>query len=237
MLLSQTYKKAAFSALSVLLPVLSFAADKSCDPVNKAGDLATKQTRIHYAADLLRPAVVKPSDKVIVGADKLMHSITVDNTNHIALDGQTFSTTVFKSPGERAMMSGLTLFQMADEGCRNLGKVMIAGRNAFVFEQGSTKSNKETLFKYWIDVQTGLPLRGTEDAPKPELKSFGLTKDRKPNIEVQSNANNERVINTLGFVFGDAVKLPKLSGAKNLFGQKGEMDAATETFLKALVKG
>jgi hypothetical protein len=66
---------------------------------------------------------------------------------------------------------------------------------------------------------------------------LGLQKNGKLNIKVKSNSKNERIINTVAFVFGDSVKPPKLGGAKNLFGQKGEMDAAVEAVLKVLVKG
>jgi hypothetical protein len=219
------------------LPVVAAAADTSCAAVNKAGELGLKQSRIHYAADLLRPAVPKASDKIQILGESMMHSITIENTQFMALDGITFSTTVLKSADERSMMTGVALFQAFEGGCRSLGKAIIAGRSALVFETGSNKTVSDSYYKFWIDAQTGLPLRGTEDAPAPEIKSFGATKGGRPKIEVQSNPKNERIINTTAFVFGDIVKPPKLAGAKNLFGQKGEMEPAATTMLKALIKG
>jgi hypothetical protein len=212
-------------------------ADKTCAAVNKAGDLGSKQTRIHYASDLLQPAVPNSLDKATAVSPKLMHSITVDNTNYTALDGNVFSVEVVKTAGERTLSAGVAMFQAIDEGCRSLGNAVIAGRNAFVYEQGSTKTTQDTYFKFWIDAQTGLPLRGIENAASPEIKSFSVTKDGRPNIEVKSNNKNQRIINTVAFIYGDSVKPLKLSGAKNLFGQKGEMDATSEAALKALIKG
>jgi hypothetical protein len=222
---------------AMAVPSVGLAADKTCAVVNKAGELGLKQTRVHYAGDLLSPAAPSSLDKVKSSSDKLMHSITVDNTYYMALDGVAFSTTLMKTAEERSLMIGVIVFQAIDEGCRSLGKAVIGGRDAFVYEQGSTKTTEDTYFKFWIDAKTGLPLRSIENAAAPEIKSFGATKNSKPNIEVKSNSKNERIINTVAFVFGDSVKPPKLSGAKNLFGQKGEMDAATETLLKVIVKG
>jgi hypothetical protein len=226
-----------FLIAAICAPPLALAADKTCAAVNKAGELGLKQNRVHYAGDLLSPAVPNSLDKVKSVSEKLMHSITTDKTNYMALDGVAFSTTVMKDAEERSLMVGTIVFQAIDEGCRNLGKAVIGGRDAFVYEQGSTKTTEDTYFKFWIDAKTGLPLRSIENAAAPEIKSFGATKNGKPNIEVKSKSKNGRIINTVAFVFGDSVKPPKLGGAKNLFGQKGEMDAAVETTLKALVKG
>jgi hypothetical protein len=176
-------------------------------------------------------------DKVSAFAEKLMHSITVDNSNYMALDGVAFSTHTHKNAEESSLMSGIAVFQAIDQGRRSLGKAVIAGRNAIVYEQGSTKTTDDTYFKFWIDAQTGPPLRSIENAASLEIKSFGATKSGGPNIEVKSNSKNERIINTIAFFFGDSMKPPKLGGAKNLFGQKGEMDAAAETALKGLIKG
>jgi hypothetical protein len=221
----------------VCLPTLSVAADKSCAAVNKAGELGAKQTRIHYASDMLQPAVPNSLDKAMAVSAKLIHSITVDNTNYMALDGVAFSTEVLKNAEQRASMAGVGAFQAIDEGCRSLGKETVAGRSAIVYEYGSTKTTGDTYLKFWIDAQTGLPLRSIENAAKPEIKTFSASASGKPNIEVKANSKNERIINTVAFVFGDSVKPPKLGGAKNLFGQKGEMDAASAAALKALING
>jgi hypothetical protein len=232
--LQNHFRQAAIVAF-LAAPAMGIAADKTCAAVNKAGELGIKQTRVHYAGDLLRPAVPNSLDKVTSVSEKLMHSITVDNTNYMALDGVAFSTTAIKNAEERSLMVGVIVFQAIDEGCRSLGKAVVGGRNAFVYEQGSTKTTDDTYFKFWIDAQTGLPLRSIENAAAPEVKSFGATKSGRPNIEVKSNSKNERIINTVAFAFGDSVKPPKLGGAKNLFGQKGEMDAAVEATLKTLI--
>jgi hypothetical protein len=237
MLMIKDQLKKCVVAAMLAVPTLCFAADKSCAAVNKAGELGFKQARIHYAGDLLRPALPNSLDKVSASAEKLMHSITVDNTNYMALDGVAFSTQTLKNAEERSLMSGVAVFQAIDEGCRSLGKAVVAGRNATVYDQGTTKTTDDTYFKFWIDAQTGLPLRTIENAASPEIKSFGATKSGRPNIEVKSNGKNERIINTIAFVFGDSVKPPKLGGSKNLFGQKGEMDAAADAALKGLIKG
>jgi hypothetical protein len=223
-------------AVALGVPLLCMAADKSCAAVNKAGDLALKQTRIHHSADMMRPTVPKPGDKFGALGEKLMHTIIIDKSRFTALDGVTFSADAVKDAEEIATFTGLVFFQMIDEGCRSLGKVTIAGKVADVYEQGITKTADDVLFKFWIDSKTGLPLRATENTPSPELKGMAVTKDRKPKIDVQLS-KTERVVTTIAYVFGDAVKPPKLSGPKNLFGQKGEMDAGVEATLRVLIKG
>jgi hypothetical protein len=220
-----------FACLST--PALSTAADKTCAALNKAGERGLKQARIHQAVDLLRAAVPKPNEKVTPLGENFMQTITIDKTVYMALDGITFSAETVKNDEERAMKSGVAVFSMIDEGCKFLGKATVAGRNADVYEAGSNKNSDSTYFKFWVDSQTGLPLKSVEDAPAPELNSFKVTKDGRPNIEVKKN-KVDRVLNTIAFVFGDTVKPPKLTGAKNLFGQKGEVDPAAPAMLKAI---
>jgi hypothetical protein len=129
---------------AIFCPALVSAADKTCAAVNKAGELGLKQTRVHYAGDLLSPAVPNSLDKVKSVSEKLMHSITIDKTNYMALDGVAFSTTVMKDADERSLMVGTIVFQAIDEGCRSLGKAVIGGRDAFVYEQGSTTTTADT---------------------------------------------------------------------------------------------
>ena len=221
----------AFLAISTQ----ALAADTSCAALEKAGDLGAKQARIHQATDIMRSNIPpKPSEKVPALGEKMIQTITIDKTAYMAMDGLTFSTETLKTDSERAFKSGVVFFSMVDEGCRSLGKATVAGRTANVYEQGSNKTSKDRYFKFWIDAQTGLPLKAIEDAPLPELKSFSASKAGQPKVEVELS-KVKRVINTVGFIFGDIVKEPKLSGKKTLFGQKGEVDPAATAMLKAIV--
>ena len=225
-----------FSLVALLFAPTSAFADKSCAALEKAGELAAKQARIHNATDFMRSTAPAPNEKLSPLGEKMMQNVTIDKTNYMAMDGATFSTEIIKDDSERTLKSGIVIFSMVDEGCRSLGKATVAGRTANVYEAGSNKTSNDRYFKFWIDAQTGLPLKGIEDAPLPEVKSFGASKAGKPKIEVEMN-KVKRVINTTAFVFGDVVKAPKLGGAKNLFGQKGELDAAAVAMLKAIVTG
>lgn len=234
--MKSSYSSCLCVSLVVLMnlstPVL--AADKSCAALEKAGDLAAKQPRIHQAVDFMRPSIPDPKEKISALGEKMTQTITVDKTIYMALNGTTFDTEIAKDDSERAFKSGVVLFSMVDEGCRSLGKATVAGRSANVYEHGSNKTSKDRYFKFWIDAQTGLPLKGIEDAPLPEVKSFGASKAGQPKIAVELN-KVKRIVNTVAFVYGDIVKAPKLSGAKGLFGQKGEVDPAATAMLKAIV--
>jgi hypothetical protein len=208
------------------------AADKTCTAVNKAGELGAKQSRIHNVADLLRSANPKPGAKEDPLGEKMTHSIVIDQTHYMSLDGTTFSTDTLPDKDQRSLMAGLTLFIAIDEGCKSLGKSTLAGRSVDMYEHGSTKTADDAHYKFWIDSKTGLPLKGTENVPQPEVNLN--VKKGKPSGDVKYN-KTERIVNTVGFVFGDVVKAPKLSGAKGIMGQKGEVDAATAQMLKAIV--
>jgi hypothetical protein len=213
-----------------------FAADKSCAPLEKAGELGMKQARIHQASDIMRPANPAPTDKVSPLGEDLMHAISIDKTQHMALGGMRFSPTEYKTLEARNGMTGIAMFADWDGGCRYIGKAVIAGRTTDVYEWGTNKTVEDRYMKFWIDTQTGLPLRGTADEPGVELTKFGVTKDRKPNIETKRT--NNRILSTVAFIYGDAVKAPKLSGPKDIMGtQKGEIDAAAAATLKAIIKG
>ncbi len=233
------FQRCAFPVLALLvgLPTIGLAADKTCDAVNKAGALGVKQTRIHYAADLMRPVVPRASDKPGAIGEELVHSITVDNTNFMALNGTAFLNEPVKDGEGRSMASGMAVFQYIDEGYRSLGKSTLAGRAVLVFEQGGTKTTEDRLYKFWIDAQTGLPVRSVEDTVRSDISSFTASAAGRPKIDVKGSNKNERIINTIAFVYGDVVKAPKLSGAKGLLGQKGELDATAVSALKAIIKG
>jgi hypothetical protein len=212
------------------------AADKSCLPIEKAGELGKKQARIHQALDIMRPVNPGPKDKVVPLGEDLMHTIAVDKTQFMSLVTMRFGATEYKTLEERNNMMGVALFGDWELGCRSLGKVVIAGRTADVYETGSNKTVDDRYMKFWIDTQTGLPLRGVTDEAGIELSSFSATKDGRPKIETKRT--NNRMLSTIAFVYGDAVKAPKLSGAKDIMGsQKGEIDAAAAAMLKALIKG
>lgn len=235
MMLSITQRMVHYVLLGLLLQIpLARAADKSCAAVNKAGELGLKQARIHHAVDLLRPVAPKPGAKLSPMGEGMMQMITIDKAHYMALDGRSFSTKTLKDAEERMLMSGLAAFAAIDEGCRLVGKATVAGITTDVYEQGSNKSPDTSYYKFWIDSKTGLPLKGLEDAADRQVASFKATKDERPKIDVKTSQTN-RILNTSAFVYGDVVKPPKLTGAKDLMGQKGEADAAALAILKSIL--
>lgn len=223
-----------FSIIALLsLSPLAGAADKSCAVIDRAYELGIKQTNVHNAVDLMRKATPKPGDKVLALGEQMTQSIVMGKTHYYAMDGLTFDLKELKNNDERSMQTGLFVFAMVDEGCRSLGKATIAGRTVDVFEHGSNKGPENRYFKFWVDSQTGLPLKGLEDGPLPESKST-KGKDGLPVFGVVLS-KTDRVLNTTAFVYGDMVKPPVLTGKKTLFGQKGELDPTARAKLKEII--
>ena len=215
--------KRTFAVLLTLSAATAHAADLSCAVVTKSATAGLANARIHQA--LYTPA--KGGEKLTSG-DQLSHFMVVDKTKYVGMMKDVFQVTpVTSADDQRSGVGYVNMLSQLDGGCRALGKTTLAGRTALIFENGSNKSKNEQLMKVWIDTATGLPLRVDIDEAAPELTSFGVTKDRKPNIEVKKT--DKRMVNSVAFLFGDAVKAPVLNAksGKQLFGTPGKLDPQT----------
>ncbi len=221
----------AAGALLAMAAASSFAADLSCAVIAKSAALGLANARIHQA-------VYMPPDgaKKAPTGDQLTHFMVVDKTKYVGMMKGVFEVTPVASADDRLTgVSYVAMLADMNEGCRALGKATLAGRSALVFENGSNKKSSEHLLKVWIDTTTGLPLRVDIDEAVPELKSFAVTKDRKPNIEVKKT--EQRMVNSVVFLFGDAVKAPVMAAkaGKQLFGTPGTIDPQILTGLTTLL--
>jgi hypothetical protein len=223
--------KKTFAVLLALSAAAAKAADLSCAVVTKSAVAGLANARIHQA--LYTPA---DSGEKITSGDQLSHFMVVDKTKYVGMMKGVFEVTpVASAEDQRSGVAYVTMLSQLDGGCRALGTKTLAGRTALIFENGSNKSKNEHLMKVWIDTATGLPLRLDVDEAVPELTSFGVTKDRKPNIEVKKT--DKRMVNSVAFMFGDAVKAPVLNAksGKQLFGTPGKLDPLTLAAFVALL--
>ncbi len=201
------------------------AADPSCTALTKAANLGVAQAKLHQAAYVPFFQSTKPADKSKGSADGLSHTIFVGTKVYSDLFGNgRFSTEEIKSVNEKGIKAVLFALQDIDEKCRSVGNASLAGRNAKVYEVGNNKTPEDRYFKVWVDAKTELPIGMMIDESEPEVSNFSLTKDRKPNIEVKRTV--KRMVTKVGFVYGDIVKAPTVSGSADLFDSKaGKMDA------------
>lgn len=235
--LPQRFLLASMACLALAAPA-AHAADNSCKAVTKAGEAALANARIHQA--LYMPVKDAKGARLPATAPELAHFIVLaDKTEYTSMGKDVFSIT---PPNERG--SGAYYAQMIasiDEGCRTLGKATLGGRAALVFEQGGNKKADDILFKIWIDSATGLPLRA--DLDEAEVVST-MTKDKNglPKFSAKKSDDGKRQVNSVAFLFGDAVKAPTLNAKKNnlgvlnkAFGTAGTLDAQAMATVLALL--
>ncbi len=230
--LARLYLIALFSGMGLLLALSAqhaVAADKSCEPVVKAGKAALAMKRIHQAGYMPPEKGARPAPT----ANALSHSVAVDQTYYFSLGNSVFDQKPIKNDTDRTLayfyaevIAGL------DDNCRSLGKATLAGRSAFVFEQGSNKSPDDMLVKVWIDSATGLPLRADLDEAQVDTN---WVKGKKGTPAAETKRNDKRQVNSVAFIYGDAVKAPVLSGKKTLLGTPANLDAQAMSQLLSLL--
>jgi hypothetical protein len=214
--------------LAAIATQSAHAADSSCKVVAKAGDAALANARIHQG--LYMPA---KGAKGPVTADQLGHFIVIDKTHYSSVIKGLFDVKPIATASERSqgVYYAVMLADM-DSDCRALGKATLAGRAALVFENGSNKKSDDILFKVWVDSATGLPLRA--DLDEAEVVSTA-TKDKNGLPVFSAKKGEKRQVNSVVFLFGDAVKPPVFGPKKGLLGTPATLDAqATAAMLSLL---
>jgi hypothetical protein len=225
-------------------PSPSSAADKPCAAVIKAGKLAETQPRIHSGNDLMRPARVDPSNKVPPLGEAFANVISIDKKSFVAMT----SAMQFSEEGEkgggmgRMVLHALIWFQSTTDACRLVGTATLAGRSVSIYEtpDGNNNSDNPTdsILKFWIDNKTGLPVRMAMDEAMEKYVSpakGGMAKGSK--AVAPPKVFPERAITTYGFIFGDDVKTPIITGPEGTFGKTGKLDPAALALLKAIMSG
>ena len=216
----------------------AYAADSSCKAVAKAGDAALANARIHqvfympvYVKDVRPPAT----------ATELQHFMVIDKTKYTSVFKGLFDSESIAKPSDRSInVYYASMIASMDEDCRAVGKATLGGRPALVFEQGSNKKADDIMFKIWIDSATGLPLRA--DVDEAEVVST-MTKDKNglPKFSAKKSDGGKRQVNSVAFLFGDAVKAPTLSpkkanlGVLNVMGTPGTVDPQAMATVLALL--
>lgn len=206
----------------------AIAADTSCSVVAKSGETALANERIHQA--IYMPA---KDAKTPITADQLGHFIVVDKTKYSSIVKGMFNVEPVKSAAERRQGAfyAVMLADM-DSDCRALGKTTLGGRAAMVFENGSNKKSDDILFKVWIDAATGLPLRADVDEAEVVSKSV-KGKDGLPVFS--ASKGDKRKVNSVVFLFGNAVKAPVFGAKKGMLGTPATLDAQALAAMTALL--
>jgi hypothetical protein len=219
---------AAFLFLVTMAAPSSHAADKSCLVVAKAGATALANSRIHQTLYMPVKGPRPPPT-----ATELGHFILIDKTKYTSVLKGLFDSEPVASASDRTIGAYYAaLLSELDSDCRALGKTTLAGRAALVFENGSNKKPDDALFKIWIDSATGLPLRVDFDEAEVEsVKTKG--KDGLPVFSAKKT--DKRQVNSVAFLFGDAVKAPVFAGTKKLLGTPATIDPQATAALLALL--
>jgi hypothetical protein len=219
---------ATLFALAAIATQSAHAADSSCKVVAKAGDAALANVRIHQALYMPVKGAKGP-----VTADQLGHFIVIDKTHYSSVLKGLFDAKPIATASERSqgVYYAVMLADM-DSDCRALGKATLAGRSAMVFENGSNKKSDDILFKVWVDSATGLPLRA--DVDEAEVVST-TTKDKNGLPIFGAKKGDKRQVNSVVFLFGDAVKAPVFGPKKGLLGTPATLDAQATAAMLALL--
>jgi hypothetical protein len=219
---------AALLALAVVAAQTAHAADTSCKIVAKAGDTALANSRIHQALYMPAKDAKRP-----VTADQLGHFIVIDKTKYTSIFKGLFDAEPITTASERSqgVYYALILADM-DSDCRALGKTTLAGRAALMFENGSNKKSEDALFKVWVDSATGLPLRA--DIDEAEVVSTA-TKDKNGLPVFSAKKGDKRQVNSVVFLFGDAVKAPVFGPKKGLLATPATLDAQATAAMLAML--
>ncbi len=215
-------------ALFLTTAVPAQAADTSCAVVAKSGTAALSNARIHQAAYMPAKGAKAPTI-----TDQFMHFIVIDTATYTSVLKGMFESKPSATATERRQGTYYAaLLAEMDSDCRALGKATLAGRAALVFENGSNKKPEDALFKMWIDSTTGLPLRVDFDEAEVE----GTTSKGKDGLPVFSAKKGEkRQVNSVVFLFGDAVKAPAFGAKKGLLGTPATVNAQTLAALVAML--
>ena len=235
--LPQRLLLASMACLALTTPA-AHAADNSCKAVAKAGEAALANARIHQA--LYMPVSGKNARPPAAAAE-LQHFMVIDKTKYTSVFKGLFDSEPIAKPSDRSInVYYASMIASMDEDCRAVGKATLGGRPALVFEQGSNKKADDIMFKIWIDSATGLPLRA--DVDEAEVVST-MTKDKNglPKFSVKKSDGGKRQVNSVAFLFGDAVKAPTLSpkkanlGVLNVMGTPGTVDPQAMATVLALL--
>jgi hypothetical protein len=223
--------------LLVISASVARAADASCAPIVKAYKLAQSQARIHSASDSMRRSIIDTKNPRSPLGDDLATAITFDKNAFSSISPDTFISGKDNGIMEKEFIHALTFFRVDFEKCRPLGNATLAGKSVAIYESGTLSDDpSETVSKYWIDTKTGLPVRLTQDKAFAPEGGGSAGKDPKPSAGTKSKLG--RLTDTYGYLFGEDVKAPVLSGPENSLGARlGKLDAAAQATLKLIVKG
>ncbi len=222
---------ALLASLALAAPS-AHAADNSCKAVAKAGEAALANARIHQA--LYMPASGKSAAngaRPPATATELQHFMVIDKTKYSSIMKGLFDSEPIAKPSDRSSnVYYASMLASMDEDCRSAGKATLGGRAALVFEQGANKKAEDIMFKIWIDSATGLPLRADVDEAEV-VSTMTKGKDGLPVFSAKKSDGGKRKVNSVAFLFGDAVKAPTLNpkkanlGVLNVMGTPGTLDA------------
>ena len=230
---------AARACRATLLTLLTLAAvavqsahavDTSCKSVAKAGEAALANSRMHQG--LYMPVLVK-GVRPAATAEAMLHFIVIDKTAYTwALKGIVDSTPIATPADKRRGAYYAVMLADMDSDCRSLGKATLSGRPALVFENGTNKKPDDILFKIWIDAATGLPLRADLDEGAVEV-TFNKGKDGLP--VTSAKKGEKRQVNSVVYLFGDAVKPPAFGPKKGMLGTPATLDPQAMAAMLALL--
>jgi hypothetical protein len=231
-------------AIILATSLTSYAADKPCAAVIKAGKLADAQPRIHSGNDLMRPSRVDPTNKLQPLGEGFGNVISIDKKSFVSMASvMQFSEEIEKGGGMgRQVLHSLIWFQGVTDACRLVGTATLAGRNVNIYEtpDGGNNSDNPTdsVLKFWIDNKTGLPVRMAMDEAMEKYVSPGKGAMAKGSKAVAPpKVFPERAITTYGFIFGDDVKAPIITGPEGTLGKAGKIDPAAMALLKTIISG
>jgi hypothetical protein len=230
-------------ALVAIFSPSAHAADKPCAAVIKAGKLAEAHPRIHSGSDLMRPTRVDPSNKIPALGEFFANVVTIDKTSFVGLtSAMEFSEMSEKGGMGRVVLHSLISFKGITDACRLVGTVTLAGRSVNIYEtpndSNASDNPSDSVLKFWIDNKTGLPVRMTLDEAMEKFISTakgGMAKGSK--AVAPPKVFPERAITTFGFIFGDDVKAPVITGPEGTFGKAGKLDPAAMALLKVIISG
>lgn len=221
---------AGLASLTALTTRSAHAADSSCKAVAKAGEAALANSRMHQG--LYMPVPVKGVRPAATAGD-LGHFIVIDKTAYTSVLKGMFDSKPMTTPADksRGAYYAVMLADM-DSDCRSLGKATLGGRAAQVFENGSNKKPEDIMFKVWVDSATGLPLRTDVDEGAVEVTQ---TKGKDGLPVTSAKKGEKRQVNSVVYLFSDAVKPPAFGPKKGLLGTPATLDTQAIAAMLALL--
>lgn len=221
---------ATLLALAALVAPSAHALDTSCKAVAKAGEAALANARLHQG--LYMPVPVK-GVRPAATAGELQHFVVIDKTAYVSVLKGMFDSEPIATPADkrRGAYYAVMLADM-DSDCRSLGKATLGGRAAQVFENGSNKKPDDILFKVWVDSATGLPLRADVDEGAVQVTQ---TKGKDGLPVTSAKKGEKRQVNSVVYLFGDAVKAPVFGPKKGMLGTPATLDPQAMAAMLALL--